>query len=94
MEQLRIQARAATVVGTCACGCATIELAVDPAMPPAQVQSATPVAEHYDNHLDAAGVLLWVDKSGYLSGLELHTIGGPLSHFPAPTTLHIDGAST
>ena len=83
---LREQAKTAVVTGPCACGCATIDLAVDrdkgrPADLCSPVVSADSRAAV---GIQAVGLLLFLDK-GWLSSLEIWYVDAPPREFPAAT---------
>jgi hypothetical protein len=86
LAPLREQARTAVVTGTCGCGCATIDLAVDrdnggPADLCSPVVSADSRAA---DDVPAVGLLLFLDD-GWLSLLEIWYIEAPPGEFPAAT---------
>lgn len=82
---LRAQIAYARIVGRCACGCATVDLAVDrdaAAPAPAHVN---PAAEAGYASRDDAGVLLFTEE-GYLSRLEIYTAADePVAAWPEPS---------
>lgn len=81
---LRAQLPHALVVGCCTCGCATITLAVDASSAaPAAVTSGAPVSADISDEDQDAGVILLVDNAGYMSCLEVYSIGDPVREFPA-----------
>ncbi|GLY34978.1 hypothetical protein Amsp01_010020 [Amycolatopsis sp. NBRC 101858] len=84
--ELRVQARTAWVTGRCACGCPTIDLAVDDAAPVADVGSGVAV------EVDVAdgGLIVFVDD-GRLSGLEYWTVGDTPAEFPPPGAIRPSG---
>jgi hypothetical protein len=85
LAPLREQARTAVVAGTCACGCATVDLAVDRnSGTPANLCSPVVSADSRANDLPAVGLLLFLDE-GWLSLLEIWYIDAPPAEFPAAT---------
>jgi hypothetical protein len=89
LAPLREQARTAVVAGTCACGCATIDLAVDrESGGPANLCSPVVSADSRPNTgVPAVGLLLFLDE-GWLSLLEIWYIDAPPAEFPAATVFH------
>jgi hypothetical protein len=95
VEELREQARVASVVGRCRCGCATIELSVDAARArPAASREPVPVEAR--THEVAAGgpleLILFV-RDGWLDSLEITYYANetpvefpPLDAFEPPET--------
>lgn len=73
-KELRAQAPTARVVRQCDCGCATIDLIVDPKLPVAPISTLVPVEAPTKD----GGLLLFV-TDGRLSGLEIYS-----SHNRAP----------
>ncbi|RIV31606.1 hypothetical protein [Micromonospora radicis] len=81
--ELRAQLPFATVDGQCSCGCATVNIVVDHAAAPAPVLSGAPVSADISDGEFYAGVVLLVDGEGYLSCLEVYSIGDePVRRFP------------
>jgi hypothetical protein len=85
---LRGQAEAASVTGKCACGCATVYLAVDPDHAEAAHDLCSPVTQT-SNHipLDPKRFreLLVFLQDGWLSSLEIvYYDGPPPAEFPPP----------
>ena len=81
---LRAQLPHTLVVGCCTCGCATITLAVDASSAaPAAVTSGAAVSAGITDEEQDAGVVLLVDDAGYMSYLEVYSIGDPVREFPA-----------
>jgi len=79
--ELRAQSPTARVTGRCGCGCPTIDLAVDEAVPRAQVTSRMPVEADVP---DGGGLIVFVDD-GRLSCLEYwFTTDEKPSGFPPP----------
>lgn len=89
-DQLRAQLPFTTVDGGCRCGCATISLAVDRATaPPAPVSCGAPVSADISNDGLDAGIVLLVDADGYLTALEVYTLGDePVRRWPPVDTVH------
>jgi hypothetical protein len=82
-DELRAQLPFVTVEGRCGCGCATVNLAVDRAAPPASVLSSAPVSTDLSDGEYHAGLVLLVDGDGYLSCLEVYSIGDePVRRLP------------
>lgn len=81
-EDLRQQAKVATAVARCVCGCATIDLEVDKtASKPAKVSRSPVPAE---GSWSEGGIILFVIE-GWLSLLEIWTWGDDLRReFPPP----------
>jgi hypothetical protein len=89
-DELRAQLPHVTVEDGCSCGCVTINLAVDRvAAAPAPVQHGAPVsADISDGEFDA-GIVLLVDGDGFLSCLEVYSIGDePVRRLPPVVTVH------
>ena len=86
LAPLRGQARTAVVAGTCACRCATINLAVDrDSGSPANLCSPVVSADsRATSGRPAVGLLLFLDE-GWLSLLEIWYIDAPPAEFPAAT---------
>jgi hypothetical protein len=83
--QLRAQAVTARVTGRCACGCPTVDLAVDETTPTVDVEDRVAVeAETSDG-----GLIVFVDD-GRLSGLEYWTVHdeSPVA-FPPLERIHV-----
>lgn len=82
-DELRAQLPFAIIVGQCGCGCATVNLAVDRAAAPAPVLSGAPVSADISDGEFYAGIVLLVDGEGYLSCLEVYSIGDePVRRLP------------
>jgi hypothetical protein len=88
VEPLREQRRTAVVTGTCTCGCASVDLAVDRlASRPATVCSPVLEADLRSSELErigpdeAYGLLIFLDE-GWLSLLEIWWIEKPPPEFP------------
>ena len=80
---LRHQARAARVVEGCPCGCASVELEVDPAAPRALQVSQYNAVEARGVHV-AADLILFV-ADGRLASMEIVGHGAQrFTEFPAP----------
>jgi hypothetical protein len=92
-EELLAQAATALVIGHCTCGCATVDLSVDRALP-AATSSPSPVPNEA-TALDATneplgGVLVFV-RDGYLSSLEIYSYDtAPITAFPPLERLVLD----
>jgi hypothetical protein len=83
--ELRAQARTARVTGRCACGCPTIDLAVDDAAPVADVDGRVAVEVDVVN----GGLIVFVDE-GRLSGLEYWSVGDDTPvEFPPPEHIRV-----
>jgi len=83
-DELLAQLRHTTVDGGCHCGCATVNLSVDRAgAAPAPVISAAPVSADISDGDTYTGVVLLVN-SGFLSCLEVYSIGEPVRRLPPP----------
>jgi hypothetical protein len=84
-DELLAQLRHTVVDGGCRSGCATISLSVDrSAAAPAPVMSAAPVSADISDGV--CYVVLLVDD-GFLSCLEVHSIGEPVRDLPQPGTI-------
>jgi hypothetical protein len=71
LEPLRVQAETAIVTGRCACGCATVYLAVEGNLPPARgLPSPAAIAEPKAAAPEHNWLMLWT-KDGYLTSLEV-----------------------
>ncbi|MET8853786.1 hypothetical protein [Amycolatopsis sp. NPDC004625] len=76
--ELRAQAPTARVTGGCACGCPTIDLAVDEATPPAPIENSVAV----EADAPGGGLIVFVE-AGRLSCLEYWTVEDkPPAGFP------------
>lgn len=87
------QVDAACVVGGCACGCATVDLAVAHAAP--SDASAYPIpneATILDAHNEPIGGVLVFVRDGYLSQLEVYG-NEPISPFPPVDRLRLAAVS-
>jgi hypothetical protein len=79
------------VIGRCACGCATVVLAVDASRPQAAVASPIPI-EATVLALDGQGIggVLLFAADGRLSELEVYSFTDePISAFPPPEQLRL-----
>jgi hypothetical protein len=78
------QADSASVDSYCGCGCATVDLTVDPAAPSA-AKTYRPIPNEAravdDNGESIGGVIVFADD-GYLSSLEIFWYEQPISPFP------------
>ena len=84
VDELRIQAPTARVVGRCPCGCPTIDLAVDDAAPLAAVPERVVEADVAGGE---GGLVLFVAE-GRLSGLEFWTVDDVTpAEFPPPVRI-------
>jgi len=91
VEELRLQAASVRVVSRCSCGCATINLSVEP-----KVQSSgqiTPrvvaiAATNDFDRTDCTHLMLWADDTDdgrrFLSSVEVSWIESPPKEFPSP----------
>jgi len=83
-DALVAQVDSARVVARCPCGCATVDLVVDPDAPPAPTEAsivpngAAVLGEDGD---EIGGVLVLVD-AGRLATLEVYSYGDPIAAFP------------
>lgn len=101
-DPLRAQARAAVVVGECCCGCATVDLHVDPQLAPAalgpfrtpaiEARTYMPAMEDVQHGYE---LLLFV-RDGWLESLEIVYYGNtvptqfpPVSKWDAPFTVEL-----
>lgn len=83
-EQLRAQLPHTVVTGGCGCGCATISLQVDTsAATPVPVVCSAPVSADISVGDHSAGIVLLV-ADGYLSYLEVYSVGEPVRVLPPP----------
>jgi hypothetical protein len=97
VETLRTQARTARVVGQCECGCATVYLAVDPALPVASEVAQFDAVDAQSRSVcdwDPPRELILFVKEGRLSSIEIVWYGDapipdfpPVDTFEAPTAL-------
>jgi hypothetical protein len=89
-DELRAQLTHVMVEGGCACGCVTINLAVDRAVAtPAPIRHGAPVSADISDDEYDAGIVLLVDSDGFLSCLEAYSIGDePVRRFPPPDRIH------
>jgi hypothetical protein len=83
-DALRQQLDVVTVVGTCACGCATVDLSVDRSRAPAaELECSPPVQALVERGPGVPGELILHCADGYLTELEVvHYDGPPLSELP------------
>lgn len=81
---LRAQVGFVRVVGRCACGCASVDLAVDrAAVAPAPVHG-NPAADAWYVEPADAGVMVFT-RDGYLSLLEIYSsAAAPVTDWPEP----------
>jgi hypothetical protein len=91
--QLREQARLASVVGRCSCGCASIVLSVDHEACAPAIGSGSPVwseaAVVGEDGMDVGGVILFL-KEGYLEYLEIYSgYGPPIREWPPAERLRL-----
>jgi hypothetical protein len=88
---LRAQAETAMVVGKCGCGCASIDLEVDPATPDAEDQ----VLDLFNPGPPPQGVLVFVRESR-LAGLEIFNYDPTPNpkEFPPPSGFGPEGPRT
>ena len=76
VEVLRTQARCARATRGCTCGCATIDLLVEPATPTAGAGDRDPIeATVVDEAGRPVGGLLLFVQGGRLTGLEVWSFG-------------------
>ena len=81
---LRQQARAVRASRGCTCGCATIDLHVDPDAPVAAGDDTDPLeASVLDGSGRVAGGLLLFVQGGRLSCLEVHSLGDDPAPMPS-----------
>jgi hypothetical protein len=84
-DELRKQAETVRVIAECQCGCGTIELQVEPGLPPARVNGPIPI-EAYG---DAIDVLLFA-RNGVLGSLEIVFYADPPERpYPRPDQLKL-----
>lgn len=91
---LLAQAATAYVTGYCSCPCASVALAVDRTLAPAEHSTSplgtSPTVRDADGE-PIGGVLIFLDD-GYLAYLEIYTwTGSPISPFPPTSRLLFDG---
>jgi hypothetical protein len=91
VEELRLQAASAQVVSRCTCGCATINLSVEPVESSTGETTPRVVAIAATNDFertDCTHLMLWVDDTDdgrrLLSGVEVSWIENPPTEFPPP----------
>ena len=85
-DELSAQASAVTATGlSCKCGCPSIDLAVDRAVPSATVRGMVAEGVGLDRNGNRVGVLLWVDDDGYMNGLEVFGFGDDIRGRPTET---------
>jgi hypothetical protein len=85
-SELRAQVPHAWVVGTCDCGCATVDLEVDQdeALPARNVTSPIPgEATVLDERREPAGGVIVFLRDGYLSMLEIYSADEPITVWPS-----------
>ena len=92
--ELREQVDHARVVGVCDCGCATVDLEVDAAAPPAPRDTPSPIPNEAtvlgEDGGASGGVLVFVSDEGRLSMLEVYSYDvEPISEFPPPERLEL-----
>ncbi len=92
--ELRAQVPHTRVVGRCACGCATVDLAVDRvSTPPALDCPGSPIPAEAvvlgDDGQPVGGVIAFLD-GGYLSMLEIYSHDAPIRQWPSQERLVID----
>jgi hypothetical protein len=90
-DALVAQVAGTTVVGTCACGCATVDLEVDHSLP--SVPWASGLIPNEAQVLDGAGeplggILVFL-TDGYLSLLEVFSYAEPITSLPAVDRLRL-----
>ncbi len=90
-QDLRLQLPHATVVGRCECGCATVDLQVDPrwALPAPVSKSPIPAEASVtdDRGREIGGILVFLDR-GYLSCLEIYSAADPITAWPDAAHRH------
>ena len=85
MEALRAQAETARVIRECECGCATIDMTTDPALPPAEGVTEPNAVEAPGRGGEALELILFV-RDGRLSSLEIVSYDvATLEVFPPPS---------
>jgi hypothetical protein len=87
-DELVAQVDSATVVGYCGCGCATVDLEVDPDAPRAHATENMTIIPNEATVLDAdgepiGGIIVFVDN-GCLSRLEIYDWLDPTGISPLP----------
>ncbi len=84
-DALLAQADAASVVGYCGCGCASVQLAVADG-PPAATETGSPIPSEAtvvdEDGEPIGGILVFLTDDGYLSLLEVYDYGDRISPFP------------
>jgi hypothetical protein len=81
---LRAQIPYTRVTRRCGCGCATVDLVVDPARVPPAPAHDNPAADAWYAVPDDAGVLVFT-VDGYLASLEIYsTADEPITDWPEP----------
>ena len=87
---LRLQAASARAVGGCSCGCASIDLAVDPDSPAAnETRSPIPSRAFFDRPEHGGGIIVFL-STGRLSLLEIYTYGSPAAAWPPLADLRLE----
>ena len=91
VTELRCQAPSARVVGTCSCGCASVELEVDKEhCPPSSAGRPIPAeATVLDRSGNPIGGVIVFLEAGYLSYLEIYSFDKPIEVFPPLDRLQI-----
>jgi hypothetical protein len=91
-DELIEQVEVTQALRECSCGCASIDLVVDPAAPPA-VGTWRPIpneAEVIDGEGEHVGGVIVFTEDGYLSSLEIFTwLDDPINPFPPPERLRL-----
>jgi hypothetical protein len=91
-QDLRSQLPHATVVGRCECGCATVDLHVDPQGAPPAPASKSPIPAEArvtdDRGGEIGGILVFLDH-GYLSSLEIYSAADPIAAWPDAAHRHL-----
>ncbi len=91
VAELRCQAVSARVVGTCGCGCASVELEVDraecaPSSTGRPIAAEATVLDQSGNEI--GGIIVFLE-AGYLSYLEIYSFYEPIEAFPSRDRLQI-----
>ena len=86
--ELRLQVPVTNAVAACECGCASIDLAVEPQRAPAaNCSSPLPVDTDISNQTDPIGGIMVFTADGDLSVLEIFSYDDPIAEWPNATEL-------
>jgi hypothetical protein len=76
-DELKAQVAVVSVDGlSCACGCPSLALTVEPTAQPAPVHGMVAEGAGVDRDGNAVGVLLFVDDHGYMADVDVYARGG------------------